>query len=99
MRRIASFFVGFLETTISWNPRLLHEELLREGRKSRMDFKSLPKVELHLHFDCSLSYAVVSRLNPSITLEDYRKDFIAPAKCTNLVQVLKRSSNSVALMQ
>jgi len=64
-----------------------------------MDFKSLPKVELHLHVDCSLSYAVVSRLNPSITLEDYRNDFIAPDKCTNLVQVLRRSSNSIALMQ
>ena len=45
-----------------------------------MDFKLLPKVELHLHFDCSLSYAVISRLNPSITLEDYRNDFIAPAQ-------------------
>jgi adenosine deaminase len=64
-----------------------------------MDFKTLPKVELHLHFDCSLSYAVVSRINPSITLEDYRNDFIAPAKCTNLVEVLTRSSNSIALMQ
>lgn len=64
-----------------------------------MDFKSLPKVEIHLHFDCSLSYTVVSRLNPSITLEDYRNDFIAPAKCTNLLQVLTRASNSVALMQ
>lgn len=64
-----------------------------------MDFKSFPKVELHLHFDCSLSYAVVSRLNPSITLEDYRNDFIAPAKCTNLVEVLTRSANSIALMQ
>jgi len=64
-----------------------------------MDFKTLPKVELHLHFDCSLSYAVVSRINPSITLEDYRNDFIAPAKCTNLVEVLSRSSNSIALMQ
>jgi adenosine deaminase len=64
-----------------------------------MDFKTLPKVELHLHFDCSLSYAVVSRINPSITLEDYRNDFIALAKCTNLVEVLTRSSNSIALMQ
>ena len=64
-----------------------------------MDFKTLPKVELHLHFDCSLSYAVVSRINPLITLEDYRNDFIAPAKCTNLVEVLTRSSNSIALMQ
>jgi adenosine deaminase len=64
-----------------------------------MDFRSLAKVELHLHFDCSLSYAVISRLNPSITLEDYHNDFIAPAKCTNLVQMLSRSANSVALMQ
>jgi len=64
-----------------------------------MDFKSLPKVELHLHFDCSLSYAVVSRLNPSITLEEYRNDFIAPAKCANLAEVLSRSANSIALMQ
>lgn len=64
-----------------------------------MDFRSLPKVELHLHFDCSLSYAVVSRLNPSITLEDYHNDFIAPSKCANLVQMLTRSANSIALMQ
>jgi adenosine deaminase len=64
-----------------------------------VDFKSLPKVELHLHFDCSLSFAVVSRLNPSITLEDYRNDFIAPAKCANLAEVLTRSANSIALMQ
>jgi adenosine deaminase len=64
-----------------------------------MDFNSLPKVELHLHLDCSLSYAVVSRLNPSITQVDYHNDFIAPAKCTNLVEVLTRASNSVALMQ
>ncbi len=64
-----------------------------------LDFKSFPKVEIHLHFDCSLSYAVVSRLNPAITLEDYRNDFIAPAKCANLAEVLARAANSVALMQ
>jgi adenosine deaminase len=64
-----------------------------------MNFKTLPKVELHLHFDCSLSYAVVSRINPLVTLEDYRNDFIAPAKCTDLVEVLTRSANSIALMQ
>jgi len=64
-----------------------------------LNFKSLPKVELHLHFDCSLSYAVASRLNPSITLEDYRRDFIAPAKCANPTEVLSRAVNSIALMQ
>jgi adenosine deaminase len=64
-----------------------------------MDFKALPKVELHLHADCSLSYAVVSRLNPSITQDEYRRDFIPPTKCANLVEVLTRATNSVALMQ
>jgi adenosine deaminase len=64
-----------------------------------MDFKTLPKVELHLHADCSLSYAVVSRLNPSITQDEYQNDFIPPAKCSNLVEVLTRATNSIALMQ
>ena len=64
-----------------------------------MDCKALPKVELHLHLDCSLSYAVVSRLNPAITREEYLHDFIAPARCTNLVDFLTRAPKSIALMQ
>jgi adenosine deaminase len=27
---------------------------------------SLPKIELHLHLDCSLSFAVVKKLRPQI---------------------------------
>jgi adenosine deaminase len=64
-----------------------------------MDWNRLPKVELHLHLDCSLSYAVVSRLDPSITLEEYRAGFIAPAKCVDLADCLTRASRGVALMQ
>lgn len=64
-----------------------------------MDFRAYPKVELHLHLDCSLSYNVVHRINPSITEEAYRHDFIAPAKCTNLVDFLTRAPHAVALMQ
>ncbi len=64
-----------------------------------MDFRTLPKVELHLHLDCSLSYAVVSRLDHSITQEEYQNDFIPPDKCTNLAEGLTRASKSVALMQ
>ena len=64
-----------------------------------MDCKTLPKVELHLHLDCSLSYAVVSRLNPAITREEYLHDFIAPARCTNLADFLTRAPKSIALMQ
>jgi adenosine deaminase len=64
-----------------------------------MDFQSLPKVELHLHLDCSLSYAVVSHLAPSITEEEYLEDFIAPAKCLNLADCLTRPLRAVSLMQ
>jgi adenosine deaminase len=64
-----------------------------------MDFSVCPKVELHLHLDCSLSYHVVRTLNPSITEEAYRRDFIAPARCTNLVDFLTRTPHGIALMQ
>lgn len=64
-----------------------------------MDFQHLPKVELHLHLDCSLSYEVASRIDPSITLEDYNANFIAPAKCIDLSDYLKRAPSSYPLMQ
>jgi adenosine deaminase len=64
-----------------------------------MVFRMYPKVELHLHLDCSLSYNVVNRIDPSITEEAYRHDFIAPAKCTNLADFLTRAPHAVALMQ
>src|SRR6266516_66255 len=64
-----------------------------------MDFSVYPKVELHLHLDCSLSYDVVHRINSSITEEAYQHDFIAPAKCTNLADFLTRTPQGIALMQ
>jgi adenosine deaminase len=66
---------------------------------SLLDWTELPKVELHLHLDCSLSYAVVSHIDPSITLEGYRADFIAPAKCVDLEDYLTRAPRSYPLMQ
>jgi adenosine deaminase len=64
-----------------------------------MDFKSLPKIELHLHLDCSLSYTVVQAIDPSVTREEYEHNFIAPAKCTSLADFLTRAPKSIALMQ
>lgn len=64
-----------------------------------MDLKSLPKVELHLHLDCSLSYEAVSHLAPSVTREEYANDFVAPAKCTNLADFLQRAPKGFQLMQ
>ncbi len=64
-----------------------------------MDWTKLPKVELHLHLDCSLSYEVVSQIDPSITLDEYRSNFIAPAKCVDLADFLARAPSSYPLMQ
>ena len=64
-----------------------------------MDWTTLPKVELHLHLDCSLSYKVVSQIDPSITLEDYRTRFIAPEKCLDLAEFLACAPSSYPLMQ
>jgi len=64
-----------------------------------MDFRSLPKVELHLHLDCSLSYEAVCRLAPSVTREEYDRDYVAPARCTNLADFLTRAPKGVELMQ
>lgn len=64
-----------------------------------MDFTTLPKVELHLHLDCSLSFAAVSRIDPSVTLQEYLWDFNAPAKCTDLAEFFKRAPKGTALMQ
>jgi adenosine deaminase len=59
----------------------------------------LPKVELHLHLDCSLSYAAVAELDDSISLEEYQRDFIAPPRCTSLADFLTRAPRDFQLMQ
>ena len=64
-----------------------------------MDWTKLPKVELHLHLDCSLSYEVVAQIDPSITLERYHKEFIAPVKCVDLAEFLSYAPRSYPLMQ
>src|SRR5262245_26190961 len=64
-----------------------------------MDNHLLPKVELHLHLDCSLSYEVVKQLNPSVTLEEYKESFVAQSKCTDLADFLKRAISGIELMQ
>ena len=61
--------------------------------------KELPKVELHLHLDCSLSYAAVSRLDHSVSLEEYQREFVAPPRCTSLADFLTRAPRGFRLMQ
>ena len=64
-----------------------------------MNFATLPKVELHLHLDCSLSYTVVQRLAPAISYEEYRSSFVAPTKCTDLADYISRAVKGIELMQ
>lgn len=59
----------------------------------------LPKVELHLHLDCSLSLTGVRRLRPSVTAEEYVHEFVAPARCTNLAHFLSRVPKILPLLQ
>lgn len=66
---------------------------------SYMEFSELPKIELHLHLDCSLSLEVVQQLNPEISKQEYEQKFIAPDKCRDLADYLRRSENAVALIQ
>jgi adenosine deaminase len=64
-----------------------------------MELRQLPKIELHLHLDCSLSYAVVSRLAPAVTRAEYEREYIAPARCTNLAAFLACAPKGFQLMQ
>jgi len=61
--------------------------------------EALPKVELHLHLDCSLSHKVVGRLRPAISSEAYRRTFVSPRKCRDLAECLTYATPAVKLMQ
>ncbi len=62
-------------------------------------FHALPKVELHLHLDCSLSYKLVKKLTPGISWQQYHRSFVAPPKCLDLADYIKRAVAGIELMQ
>lgn len=62
-------------------------------------YAKLPKVELHLHLDCSLSFDCVKQLKPAITQAEYNESFIAPPKCTDLADYITRAIKGFELMQ
>jgi len=61
--------------------------------------QEFPKIELHLHLDCSLSYKAVSALAPEVTPHEYESAFRAPSKCQNLAQFLSCAPSGFLLMQ
>lgn len=72
-----------------------------QGKKlgSNLSVNALPKVELHLHLDCSLSLKAASRLDSSLTREEFEAEFIAPPQCTSLADFLTRAPRGYQLMQ
>lgn len=65
----------------------------------REEIELLPKIELHVHLDCCLSFDVVARLKPGIKREEYTNDFVGRPKYKDLADFLKIIDNSLALMQ
>lgn len=66
---------------------------------TRDDIAALPKVELHLHLDCSMSLESVRALVPEMTPDRYRAEFLAPPKCRNLVDYFRYLAAPLALLQ
>ena len=64
-----------------------------------MNWRALPKVELHLHLDCSLSYEVVHMFEPEITIEQYNEQYKAPFNCNNLLEYIERAERAIQWMQ
>jgi len=64
-----------------------------------MDWRSLPKVELHLHLDVSLSFEAAVQLDPSLTRERFVQEFTAPLKCEDLADFLSHVPRSLDLLQ
>lgn len=61
--------------------------------------QELPKVELHVHLDCSLSFEVVQKLLPGTTRTEYEEKFVAPDNCGSLTEYIKCASASIDIMQ
>ena len=62
------------------------------------DLIKLPKVELHLHLDGSLSPKLASKLAGD-NIDEIKKKMIAPAKCQNLSEYLTKFDFPGSLMQ
>lgn len=64
-----------------------------------MDVAALPKIELHLHLDCSVSWSVAQKVYPGLSLTDYRQQFVAPPKCRDLADFLTRAKRGYRILQ
>jgi adenosine deaminase len=64
-----------------------------------MDWRTVPKVELHVHLDCALGYESASALRPGLERAEYEATFRAPERCGSLPELIAPVARSVALLQ
>ncbi len=69
------------------------------GPTSVISFQHLPKIELHVHLDTSLSLENVQGLIPGISSDDYYRDYVAPKHCRDLADFLRFPISAIALLQ
>ncbi len=62
-------------------------------------FQRMPKVELHVHLDCCLSFDAVAKLAPGIDRASYLRRYVAPERCASLADFLRYVDASLALLQ
>ena len=65
-----------------------------------MDFKieKLPKVELHVHLDCCLSYEALIKIDPGVSLSTFKEKFIGTS-CSCLKDYIKCADKALEYMQ
>jgi len=59
----------------------------------------VPKVELHNHLDCDLSYAAVWEIDPGVSAARYAAEFVGPPVCASLADFLTYTVGYRALLQ
>ena len=62
------------------------------------DFNNLPKVELHVHLDCCLSYKALKKINPKISYSTFQNQFIGTS-CSCLKDYIKCADRALEYMQ
>jgi len=63
------------------------------------NFNKFPKIELHLHLDCSLSFDVVNKIDSNIDFEEYISSFQAGSSCSSLKDYISCADRAIELMQ
>src|SRR5512143_2580967 len=62
-------------------------------------FQRMPKLELHVHLDCCLSFDAVTKLAPGTDRASFLRRHVGPARCTSLADFLRYIDASLELLQ